>query len=190
MEKAELIWHNGEFVAWDEAQVHVLSHGLHYGTGVFEGERCYETARGPAIFRHADHLDRLAKSAELFYLPLPYSTEEIAEATRETGIRISLLAQTDGCTAGFLLGRLYYGEFGLPEPVAIVDSIGVDPGFQGRHVGRALLHQLETNLRAIGIEAVQTQVEWRQGGLLSFLAAGGFQPVPTLTLEKRLGSAT
>src|SRR4030095_15744750 len=56
VEKAELIWMNGEFVPWDEAKVHVLSHGLHYGTGVFEGVRCYETERGPAIFRHADHL--------------------------------------------------------------------------------------------------------------------------------------
>ena len=70
MEKSEWIWMNGEFVAWDDAQVHVLSHGLHYGTGVFEGIRCYETERGPAVFRHRDHLDRLAKSAELYYLPL------------------------------------------------------------------------------------------------------------------------
>ena len=61
---------NGEFVAWDDAKVHVLSHGLHYGTGVFEGIRCYETERGPAIFRHREHLERLAKSAELYYLPL------------------------------------------------------------------------------------------------------------------------
>src|ERR1044072_5194868 len=67
VEKAELIWHNGEFVAWEDAKVHVLSHGLHYGTGVFEGVRCYDTERGPAIFRHQDHLDRLAKSAELYY---------------------------------------------------------------------------------------------------------------------------
>jgi ribosomal protein S18 acetylase RimI-like enzyme len=117
-----------------------------------------------------------------------YYEKKIAEATRESGIRISLLAQVEGCTAGFILGRLYYGEFGLPEPVAIVDSIGVDPGFQGRHVAQALMRQLETNLRAIGIEKLQTQVEWRQVGLLSFLGAEGFQPVPTLTLEKRLGS--
>ena len=60
MEKAELIWKNGEFVPWDEANVHVLTHGLHYGTGVFEGIRCYDTEIGPAIFRHQDHLDRLA----------------------------------------------------------------------------------------------------------------------------------
>ncbi|MBA2546083.1 MAG: branched chain amino acid aminotransferase, partial [Solirubrobacterales bacterium] len=72
MEKAELIWMNGDFVPWDEANVHVLSHGLHYGTGVFEGVRCYDTeALGPAIFRHQDHLARLKKSAELYYLELP-----------------------------------------------------------------------------------------------------------------------
>ena len=70
MEKAELIWKNGEFVPWDEANVHVLTHGLHYGTGVFEGIRCYDTEIGPAIFRHQDHLDRLAKSAELYYIQL------------------------------------------------------------------------------------------------------------------------
>ena len=61
MEKSEWIWMNGEFVAWDDAKVHVLSHGLHYGTGVFEGIRCYETERGPAIFRHREHLERLAQ---------------------------------------------------------------------------------------------------------------------------------
>ena len=72
MERQELIWQNGEFVAWEDAQVHVLTHGLHYGTGVFEGIRCYETARGPAIFRLADHLARIEKSAELYYLQRPY----------------------------------------------------------------------------------------------------------------------
>jgi branched-chain amino acid aminotransferase len=90
MERQELIWQNGEFVAWENAQVHVLTHGLHYGTGVFEGIRCYETERGPAIFRHADHLDRLSKSAELYYLPMPYSGEEIRQATHELLRRNSL----------------------------------------------------------------------------------------------------
>src|SRR3712207_2972700 len=83
VKQADLIWMNGEFVAWEDAQVHVLSHGLHYGTGVFEGIRCYETERGPAIFRHQDHLERLAKSAELYYLPLTYSVDEIRQATHE-----------------------------------------------------------------------------------------------------------
>jgi branched-chain amino acid aminotransferase len=83
VEQAELIWHNGEMVPWEDAKVHVLTHGLHYGTGVFEGERCYETERGPAIFRHRDHLDRLFKSAELYYMPIPYGLEELRAATHE-----------------------------------------------------------------------------------------------------------
>ena len=83
MEQADLIWHNGELVAWEDAKVHVLTHGLHYGTGVFEGIRAYETAAGPGVFRLRDHLDRLARSAELYYMPLPYSVEELRAATHE-----------------------------------------------------------------------------------------------------------
>jgi branched-chain amino acid aminotransferase len=74
---------NGELVAWEDAKVHVLTHCLHYGTGVFEGERCYATDRGPAIFRHREHIDRLFKSAELYYMPIPYTREEIRAATHE-----------------------------------------------------------------------------------------------------------
>ncbi len=83
MEQADLIWHNGEMVAWEDAKVHVLTHGLHYGTGVFEGERAYETPRGTAIFRHHDHLQRLFHSAELYYMPIPYTLEELRRATHE-----------------------------------------------------------------------------------------------------------
>ena len=83
METADLIWQNGELVAWEDAKVHVLTHGLHYGTGVFEGERAYDTAHGPAIFRHEDHLKRLLMSAELYYMPVPYSLEELRRATHE-----------------------------------------------------------------------------------------------------------
>jgi branched-chain amino acid aminotransferase len=83
VEQADLIWHNGEMVAWEDAKVHVLTHGLHYGTGVFEGIRAYETPQGTAIFRHHDHLDRLFKSAELYYMPIPYTLEELRAATHE-----------------------------------------------------------------------------------------------------------
>jgi len=71
---------NGELVAWEDAKVHVLTHALHYGTGVFEGMRAYETTRGTAIFRHREHLDRLYKSAELYYMPIPYTLEELRSA--------------------------------------------------------------------------------------------------------------
>src|SRR5580692_7532579 len=81
VEQADLIWHNGELVAWEDAKIHVLTHGLHYGTGVFEGVRAYETPRGTAIFRHKDHIERLFRSAELYYMPIPYTREEIRTAT-------------------------------------------------------------------------------------------------------------
>jgi branched-chain amino acid aminotransferase len=83
VEKVELIWMNGELVPWDEAKVHVLSHGFHYGTGVFEGIRCYDGERGPAVFRLQEHLERLAKSAELYYLDMTHGVEELREATKD-----------------------------------------------------------------------------------------------------------
>ena len=118
MEKSEWIWMNGELVPWDDAKVHVLTHGLHYGTGVFEGVRAYETDRGPAIFRHRDHLERLQKSAELYYLDLPYSLEELREATHEVIRRNGL----DSCYIRPIAFR-GYGEMGLYAPTAPVEVI-------------------------------------------------------------------
>jgi branched-chain amino acid aminotransferase len=88
--KTEKIWFNGKFVNWDDAQVHVLAHGLHYGTGVFEGMRSYATADGPAVFRLDAHMERFLKSAELYELPLPYDKETLSEATLEL-IRVNRL---------------------------------------------------------------------------------------------------
>ena len=116
MEKSEFIWMNGEFVAWDDAQVHVLSHGLHYGTGVFEGIRCYETDRGPAVFRHQDHLRRLEQSAELYYLSLGRSREELREATHE-------LIRRNGLSSCYIRPLAFrgYGEMGLYAQTAPVE---------------------------------------------------------------------
>jgi branched-chain amino acid aminotransferase len=80
---ADLIWMNGEFVAWEDAKVHVLTHCMHYGTGVFEGIRAYDTEVGTAIFRHDDHLARLENSAKLYYMDLPFSRAQLREATHE-----------------------------------------------------------------------------------------------------------
>ena len=77
MRETETIWMNGEFIDWADAKVHVGVHGLHYGTGVFEGIRCYETPDGPAVFRLREHLQRLHNSAELLYMELPYTVDEI-----------------------------------------------------------------------------------------------------------------
>jgi branched-chain amino acid aminotransferase len=81
VEQSEFIWMNGEVVPWEDAQVHVLTHALHYGTSVFEGVRCYDTEIGPAIFRHQDHVDRLFRSAQAYFMELPFTAEEIRSAT-------------------------------------------------------------------------------------------------------------
>jgi branched-chain amino acid aminotransferase len=118
VEKSEWIWINGEFVRWDDAKIHVLSHGLHYGTGVFEGIRAYDTERGTAIFRNRDHLERLQRSAELYYMELPYSAEELREAIHE------LIRRTDlhSCYIRPLAFR-GYGEMGLYAQTAPIEVI-------------------------------------------------------------------
>jgi len=78
--KTEKIWMDGKFVDWDKATVHVLTHSLHYGLGVFEGIRCYETQRGPAIFRLDEHIDRLFSSAHIFLIDIPFTKKEIRDA--------------------------------------------------------------------------------------------------------------
>jgi branched-chain amino acid aminotransferase len=123
VEQADLIWHNGELVAWEDAKVHVLTHGLHYGTGVFEGERAYETAQGPAIFRHREHLERLFKSAELYYMPIPFTLEELRSATHE-------LIAANGLTECYIRPIAFrgYGQMGLyPLDAPVEVSIAAWP---------------------------------------------------------------
>ena len=129
MNTADFIWLNGEFVAWEDAKVHVLTHALHYGTSVFEGERAYETEKGTAVFRHADHLDRLENSAKLFYMDLPFSKEQIREATHELITRNGLRS----CYIRPLVWR-GHGPMGLdPEenPVEAMVAAWEWPSFLG-----------------------------------------------------------
>jgi branched-chain amino acid aminotransferase len=118
VDKSEWIWMNGDFVAWDDARVHVLSHGLHYGSGVFEGIRAYETERGTAVFRLRDHLERLANSAQLYYLDLPCSLEEIRDATHE-------LIRRNGLASCYIRPLAFrgYGEMGLYAQGAPVEMM-------------------------------------------------------------------
>jgi branched-chain amino acid aminotransferase len=83
MRETQKIWMNGELVDWADAKIHVGAHGLHYGSGVFEGIRCYETEDGPAVFRLTDHLKRLENSARLLHMRLPFAVEELRAATLE-----------------------------------------------------------------------------------------------------------
>jgi len=126
---AELIWMNGELVAWEDARVHVLTHALHYGTGVFEGIRAYDTERGTAIFRHADHLDRLRRSAELYYMELPFSQDELREATHE-------LVGRNGLKSCYIRPLAYraYGPMGL-DPMSNPVDVSIAAWEWGSYLG-------------------------------------------------------
>jgi len=115
--KVDKIWMDGELVDWDKAQVHVLTHALHYGSGVFEGIRCYDTADGPAVFRLTEHMERFERSAKMLFMDLGYTVEEMVEAVKET-IRVNKLP---ACYIRPIAFR-GYGVMGLdpiPAPVSI-----------------------------------------------------------------------
>jgi len=115
-----------------------------------------------------------------------YFKLKLDEAVHHTGLRVSLAAFVGKEPAGFLMARLYYGEFGKPEPVAVLDTIATSPAFAGKKVGRALLRQLETNLRALGIERLETTVDWDMAELVGFFQHAGFKPSARLCLEKNI----
>ena len=102
MQETEKIWMNGELIDWADAKVHVGVHGLHYGSGVFEGIRCYDTEEGPAVFRLAEHLQRLRDSARLLYMEIPFSVEELREACHE-------LVGANGLPECYLRPIAFYG---------------------------------------------------------------------------------
>ena len=110
------IWMNGQLVDWDQANVHVLTHSLHYGTGVFEGIRAYETSQGPGIFRLTDHIERLFRSAAIMMMEIPYTVDELVEATKET-------VRSSGLPGCYIRPIAYYGygEMGLNTLPCSVD---------------------------------------------------------------------
>ncbi|HEV2809977.1 MAG TPA: branched-chain amino acid transaminase [Acidimicrobiales bacterium] len=121
--KSEKIWMDGELVDWDDATIHVLTHTLHYGTGVFEGVRAYATGQGAAVFRLTDHIERLFDSAKIFMIDIPYSVEELVEATKTT-------VRVNGLESCYIRPLVYlgYGEMGLnPLPCPVNVSIAVWP---------------------------------------------------------------
>ena len=121
--ESDKIWMDGELVDWEKAQVHVLTHALHYGYGVFEGIRAYETSSGPAIFRLTDHIKRLYRSAKIFLLDIPFDLDTIIEATKET-VRVNEL---QSCYIRPIV-YLGYGEMGLnPLPAPVNVSIACWP---------------------------------------------------------------
>ena len=112
-----------------------------------------------------------------------YLEQKLLEAMRASRIMVSLGAEVDGNLVGFLMGRLCYGEFGRAEPVALLDTIGVDPERPRAGIGRALIDQFKTNLRVVGIEKIQTQAAWNEWERRGFLEASGFRPEPRVFLS-------
>lgn len=115
-----------------------------------------------------------------------YIAARVAEAMDDSAIRVSLTARRDGAIVGFVMARADLGDYGRAEPVAVVDTLGVDVGHSRRQVGRALLEQLFANLAALQIERVETQVASTQLPLLSFFQQNGFQPSQRLAFTRRL----
>ncbi|MDO8915844.1 MAG: branched-chain amino acid transaminase [Coriobacteriia bacterium] len=121
--KVDKIWMDGALVDWDKAQVHVLTHALHYGSGVFEGIRCYETPDGPAVFRLTEHMERLVRSAKMMRMASPYTVEQLVTATLE-------LIAVNGLKECYIRPVIMrgYGVMGLdPLPAPIEAFIAVWP---------------------------------------------------------------
>jgi branched-chain amino acid aminotransferase len=112
----EKIWFNGELIPWEDAKIHVLTHTLHYGMGVFEGIRAYETDDGPAAFRLTDHMRRMDQSARILMMPMPYSVDELVQAVKDT-------VRSTGLPACYIRPIAYYGygEMGLNTLPCSVD---------------------------------------------------------------------
>ena len=108
---------------------------------------------------------------------------KLQQNLQETGIKVSLAAELDGIFAGFLLARVYYGEFGSAELVAVLDTIDVHPDFRGHGVGGSLLEQLTVNLRGLNVTTLRTEVGWDEPELLTFFRHEGFRPAARFCLD-------
>jgi ribosomal protein S18 acetylase RimI-like enzyme len=113
-----------------------------------------------------------------------YFERKVAEVLGESGIRVSLVAEVDGWPAGYVMARVDYGEFGRVEPAAVIDAIGVDPGYGHRGIGRALMSQLIANLTTLRVEHIRTEVGWDDFELIGFLRACGFKPSQRLAFSR------
>jgi branched-chain amino acid aminotransferase len=147
-----LIWMNGELIPFEDAKVHVLTHALHYGTGVFEGIRAYETPLGTAVFRHREHVERLFQSASMYYMEIPYTREQIREATLE-------LIARNGLAACYIRPVVYRGAgpmglYPLDCPVDVAIAVwewGAYLGDEGKQKG---VRGKVSSWRRIGADAV------------------------------------
>lgn len=108
------------------------------------------------------------------------------EALNASGIRVSLVAELEGYPVGFIMARVDYGEFGHTGQEAVMDTLGVDPGYQGQGVGQALMAQLVENLSVLQVETLRTEVDWDDTGIIAYMSRVAFKPAQIITLKHRL----
>jgi predicted N-acetyltransferase YhbS len=147
-----------------------------------------ETDRIPVRNLRGDDLDAVVRIDRQWMKRTrdAYYETKIAEATEPGPLKTSLVAELDDHVVGFVIARVYYGEFGRSEPVAVIDSIAVDEAYTRKKVAAALMRQLLMNLRALNVEHVESLVDWDRLSLIQFLARQGFQPSPRLCLRLEL----
>jgi branched-chain amino acid aminotransferase len=134
IQPVDKVWMNGELVDWENATVHVLTHALHYGSGVFEGIRCYETPKGPAVFRLRDHFDRMARSAKIFMMEIPYSCDELIAASTA----LIKANEMRSCYVRPIAYRGFGGEMGV-NPEANPVDVAIAVWAWGAYLGDAAL---------------------------------------------------
>lgn len=115
-----------------------------------------------------------------------YYQRKMNEVLNESGVRVSMVAELDDHVVGFVMARVDFGEFGRLEPGAVIDTIEVDPAYQQRHVGMALISQLQANLTSLRVDVARSAVYWNQFALLAFLEANGFTPSQRLSFRRRV----
>src|SRR3954449_10323956 len=169
LQKVDKIWMDGKLVNWDDATVHILTHTMHYGSGVFEGVRAYATSQGPAVFRLTDHVHRLFNSAKVYLIDIPYTPDELVEAVKET-VRVNNLEQ---CYIRPLV-YLGYGEMGLnPLPCPVNVSIAVWPwgtylGDEGLKHGGLHYHHAVLTRQRMGLDYAVYSVVQIGGKIVAF----------------------
>ncbi len=154
--------------------------------GVLETDAVLVRSLEPSDLGSLIEIDALATGRRR---PL-YFERMLERAVEKADFQASLVAELDERPVGFVLATLFYGEYGLTEPSASIDAIGVAPEYRGRRVGRALLRQLLLNLAALRIERVRTEVPWNDFNLLAFFERNGFAPAGRICLERPLDPTT
>jgi len=143
--------------------------------------RTLRASDGPRLSRIDERIT--GRNRRLWY------ERKLERATRDSDVNVSLGAEVEGILVGAVLGSLQYGEFGIPEPVAVLDTILVDPLYAGRGIAGAMLDELASNLARLGIDRIRTEVCWNDP-LNGFLGTHGFALAPVLVLERSLATGT